>query len=123
MPTTRKSVLGSIPPLLPRHNVWIEHGGEVVLSVWRVRFLEMLAETGSISAAAVKLNVSYRRAWDKLHEMEARLGVRLVDTQTGGVHGGGARLTPEGEEYVKRFHAFYDGLPALIEKHFKRAFG
>ena len=107
----------------PRSNLWIEQDGEVVLSRWRVDLLRAIDQTGSINAAAEKMKVSYHRAWEKLHEMETRLGVALVETQTGGVHGGGARLTPEGEEYVRRFHAFYDGLPALIEKHFKRAFG
>ncbi len=122
MPTARKTVSQSIPVLAPQHNVWIEHDGEVVLSVWRVRFLETLAETGSINATAARLKVSYRRAWEKLHEMEMRLGVRLVDTQTGGLHGGGARLTAAGEDYIRRFHAFYDGLPELIAKRFQSAF-
>ncbi len=124
MPASKKSTPAPEPSavLSPQHNVWIETGGEVVLSVWRVHFLETIAETGSINSAAAKLNISYRRAWDKLHEMESRLGVRLVDTQTGGAHGGGGRLTPEAEEYVRRFHAFYDGLPELIEKRFRKAF-
>ena len=36
----------------PRLNVWIEHNGTVVLSEWRVRLLEAIDQTGSISRAA-----------------------------------------------------------------------
>ena len=51
-----------------RANFWIEIEGKVVLSSWRVRLLEAVEETGSISAAASKMHISYRRAWDKIHE-------------------------------------------------------
>ena len=60
-----------------RANFWIEESGQVVLSTWRVKLLEAVAETGSISAAAAKMGISYRRAWDKIHESEERLGVKL----------------------------------------------
>ena len=62
----------------PRSNLWIEKNGQVVLSRWRVNLLRAIDETGSISAAAEKMQVSYHRAWEKLHEMETRLGVALV---------------------------------------------
>ncbi|HJW83905.1 MAG TPA: LysR family transcriptional regulator, partial [Anaerolineae bacterium] len=68
----------------PRLNLWIEQDGEVVLSNWRVSLLEAIGATGSISAAAARLNVPYHRAWDKLDEMEKGIGVKLVATQTGG---------------------------------------
>ena len=66
-----------------RANFWIEKDGKVVLSTWRVRLLEAVDETGSISAAASKMGVSYRRAWEKIHECEERLGEKLVETQVG----------------------------------------
>ena len=53
-------------------NFWIEKEGKVVLSSWRVGLLEAIEETGSISAAASKMGVSYRRAWDKIHESPAK---------------------------------------------------
>ncbi|RME72569.1 MAG: LysR family transcriptional regulator [Chloroflexi bacterium] len=106
----------------PKANFWIEIDGEVVLSAWRVRLLEAVAETGSISAAAERMGISYRRAWDKIHESEERLGVKLVDTQTGGVGGGGSRLTPEAQAYISRFHEFADGLNELVAQRFREHF-
>ena len=105
-----------------RANFWIEESGQVVLSTWRVKLLEAVAETGSISAAAAKMGISYRRAWDKIHESEERLGVKLVDTQTGGVGGGGSELTVAAQDYVQRFHEFTAGLNELINQRFREYF-
>ena len=107
----------------PRSNFWIEQDGEVVLSRWRVDLLRAIDETGSINAAAEKMKVSYHRAWEKLHEMESRLGVTLVDTQTGGVHGGGARLTAQAREYIAHFDQFCEGMDELVARRFDEAFG
>ena len=74
-------------------NLWLECDGEVVLSVWRVQLLAAIDQTGSISAAAERMQVQYRLAWDRLDEMERGLGLRLVDRHAGGAGGGGARLT------------------------------
>jgi molybdate transport system regulatory protein len=76
-------------------NFWVEKDGEVVLSRWRVALLRAIDESGSISAAAERMGIPYRRAWDRVHECEERLGLKLIDTQTGGLGGGGAQLTPK----------------------------
>ena len=106
----------------PRANFWIEEEGEVVLSSWRVRLLEAIAQTGSITAAAEKMGISYRRAWEKIHESEERLGVKLVDTQTGGVGGGGSQLTQEAADYIVRFRQFTSGLNDLLAQRFREYF-
>ncbi|HEY4690742.1 MAG TPA: LysR family transcriptional regulator [Anaerolineae bacterium] len=106
----------------PRINLWIEQDGEVVLSDWRVSLLEAIAETGSISSAAIKMDVPYHRAWDKIHEMEHGLGVKLVETQAGGAGGGGAQLTPEGRAYVEKFRCFQAGFKEQIDQRFKETF-
>lgn len=105
-----------------RANFWIEKDGQVVLSSWRVRLLEAVAETGSISAAAEKMNISYRRAWDKIHECEERLGVKLVETQTGGSGGGGSQLTEAAVDYIRRFRAFTSGLDSTVRQRFYEFF-
>ena len=105
-----------------KSNFWVEKDGEVVLSRWRVSLLQAIDETGSISAAAERMGIPYRRAWDKVHECEERLGAKLIDTQTGGHGGGGAQLTREGTEYVRRFQQFSSGLDELIRNRFREVF-
>jgi molybdate transport system regulatory protein len=107
----------------PRVNLWIEVEDQVALSRWRINLLTAIAETGSISAGAARMGVSYRRAWDKVREMEERLGVALLNTQTGGPGGGGASLTPAAQDYVDRFRQFSEGIDRYVQQHFQAAFG
>ena len=62
----------------------------------KIDLLEQIAAFGSISAAARAMNMSYKRAWDLVEEMNLLFGKPLVEAQTGGRHGGGAQLTPLG---------------------------
>jgi molybdate transport system regulatory protein len=82
-----------------------------------------VAATGSISAAAEQLQVPYRTAWQKLHEMETRLGKKLVETQTGGQHGGGARLTLEAVILVEQFDRFAHDMERFVVDAFEANFG
>ncbi|HMK08620.1 MAG TPA: LysR family transcriptional regulator [Anaerolineales bacterium] len=107
----------------PRFNLWVEIDGDVALSAWRVGLLEAIQASGSIRAAAGQLHLPYRRAWEKVHEMEARLGRRLLETEVGGEGGGGAHLTEAAQEYVARFHLFESGLEQEIQERYRRAFG
>jgi molybdate transport system regulatory protein len=106
----------------PRSKFWIEKDGELVFSDWRMDLLEAIEETGSLTGAAERLGVHYRRAWGKIKEMEERLGVRLIVTQSGGVGGGGTELTPQAQEYIRKYRKFRDGLRELVDRRFKEAF-
>lgn len=107
----------------PHYNLWLEVDGEVVLSLWRVDLLRAVVATGSISAAAEQLKIPYRTAWQKINEMETRLGEKLVETQTGGRHGGGARLTPAAERYLAQFERFAHDMERFVVDSFEANFG
>lgn len=106
----------------PRFNLWLEIDGAVVLSRWRVELLQAIEATGSIRSAADRLKVPYRRAWEKVQEMESRGGRRLVETEVGGEGGGGARLTDEARDLVARFQRFEAGLEGEITRRYEEAF-
>ncbi len=106
----------------PRFNLWIEIEGEVVLSRWRVRLLKAIDSTGSISSASEMMDVPYRRAWERINEMESRLGYKLLETEVGGSGGGGAILTKEAKALIDRFDRFESGLDEEIKQRFKIAF-
>jgi molybdate transport system regulatory protein len=106
----------------PKFNLWIEQDGNVVLSSWRVMLLESIDAAGSISAAAEQLHIPYRRAWEKVQEIEQGLGVKVVDTAVGGAGGGGAHLTEAGRLAVKRFQAFAAGFDDEIAQRFADTF-
>lgn len=106
----------------PKFNVWLEDDGNVVLSPWRVQLLEAIAATGSISAAAKQLGVPYRRAWEKVQEIEQGLGTPVVVTAVGGTGGGGASLTPAGKRAIAQFYLLLAGLEEEIQARYQRAF-
>jgi molybdate transport system regulatory protein len=106
----------------PRYNLWIEKEGEVVLSTWRIKLLEAIDTTGSITSATELMKVPYRRAWERLHNMETRLGFRLLETEVGGSRGGGAVLTDAARDLISRFTCFEEGLEGEIQDRFRKAF-
>lgn len=58
--------------------------------------LERIAATGSIRKAAGAMDMSYRKAWLLIQEMQETFGGDVVITATGGAAGGGASLTERG---------------------------
>lgn len=54
--------------------------------------------------------------------METRLGEKLVETQTGGRHGGGARLTPAAERYLAQFEQFAADVERFMADSFEANF-
>ncbi|MET0329553.1 MAG: LysR family transcriptional regulator [Luteimonas sp.] len=74
--------------------------GDVVLGPGKADLLEGIRETGSISAAGRRMSMSYRRAWQLVEQLNLHFGAPVVTTLTGGRGGGGAELTPLGEDVV-----------------------
>jgi molybdate transport system regulatory protein len=81
----------------------------------KIALLEAIRATGSISAAARSLDMSYRRAWLLVEEVNHALREPAVAAETGGRRGGGAVVTPAGEQLV--------GLYRTIESHARTAAG
>lgn len=84
--------------ILPRYRVF--RGGEIVLGPGKAELLELIAQTGSLSEAARRMEMSYNRAWLHLKVMNERFASPLVHTSRGGSAKGGAELTPLGREVL-----------------------
>lgn len=87
-----------------------------------MELLAAIGDNGSITAGAEAMGVPYRVAWQKIHEMEERLGEPLLDTTTGGLAGGGARLTDEGRRHVARMREFCNRADAAIAEIYEDVF-
>ena len=86
----------------------------------KAQLLEHIGATGSISAAAREMSMSYRRAWQLVDAVNQSFGEALVATETGGRRGGGARLTPFGEEVLRRYRKMEDAASLAIAPELKR---
>jgi len=72
----------------------------------RIRLLEAIDKTGSISQAAKAVPMSYKAAWDAVDDMNNVAPQPLVNRAAGGRHGGGTELTA----FARRLIAFYRAL-------------
>ena len=86
----------------------------------KAELVERIAETGSISAAARAMGMSYRRAWQLVEALNRDYRERVIDTATGGKRGGGAQVTPFGRQVVAKFRAMEDKASAAIASDLKR---
>jgi molybdate transport system regulatory protein len=81
----------------------IDLGEERRFGPGKARLLELIRDTGSISAAGRALGMSYRRAWLLTDELNQLFGQRLVEPQHGGAKGGGAQLTEAGAKALEAY--------------------
>lgn len=87
---------------------------DTALGPGKVALLEEVARSGSISAAARALGMSYRRAWMLVDSINHSFESPLVATATGGKGGGGARVTELGHEVLRRYREMEDKAAAAI---------
>ena len=80
-------------------------GEEIAMGPGKAALLEAIAAEGSISAAARKLGMSYRRAWLLVDTMNRCWAAPLVATMPGGSARGGAKVTELGQEVMERYRA------------------
>ena len=91
-------------------------GEEIAMGPGKAELLQRIRETGSISAAAREMDMSYRRAWMLVDTMNRCFKEPLVETATGGRRGGGARVTKFGKEVLRRYLEMEQRAAASVER-------
>jgi molybdate transport system regulatory protein len=89
----------------PRLSIRIDLASGDRIGPGKIALLEAIGATGSISAGARQLGMSYRRAWLLVEEINAALRQPAVSAATGGRHGGGAVLTAAGQQIIEHYRA------------------
>jgi molybdate transport system regulatory protein len=102
--------------------VWLANGNGARLGYERLRLLEEIAATGSISQAARNLELSYKAAWDAVNAINNLADEPLVVRQAGGRHGGGTQVTPAGLQLIEMFRQMegeWRELLASMDRHLR----
>ena len=86
----------------------------------KAELIERIGETGSISAAAREMRMSYRRAWQLVEALNHDFREPVVETATGGRRGGGARVTPFGRRIAGLYREMEARASAAIAGDVKR---
>ena len=89
----------------------------------KAELLERIEQTGSISAAAREMDMSYRRAWQLVDSLNAAFVRPLVSTAIGGKRGGGAQVTDLGRDVLARFRKIESTASRAISQDIERFSG
>jgi molybdate transport system regulatory protein len=101
---------------LPSLSVRIDLDTEGRIGPGKIQLLESIQQFGSISAAGRAMDMSYKRAWDLVDEINRICRQAAVERQTGGRNGGGAVLTPFGISLVARYRKIERDAASAVRK-------
>ena len=94
--------------------------GRPAIGPGKAELIERIAQTGSISAAARDMGMSYRRAWQLVEALNAACVEPVVTTAVGGKRGGGAEVSAFGKRLVREFRAMEDKASRAIAGDLRR---
>jgi molybdate transport system regulatory protein len=105
---------------MARLTLRLDLGPEQAIGPGKIRLLEAVRDLGSISEAGRALDMSYRRAWLLVADLNACFREPVVTTQLGGTRGGGAALTPFGRSLVAHYRAIERQAHAATAKRLRQ---
>jgi len=104
-------------------SLWMEKKGKRFFGPGPVELMEHIAQTGSINKAAKKMDMSYKKAWEIVNNLNTMTARPLVITATGGEKGGGSSISEEARQLIawhrllrKRFHRFLEQESLRLQK-------
>jgi molybdate transport system regulatory protein len=100
-----------------RLSIRIDLEGACRVGPGKMRLLELIDETGSISAAGRAMAMSYRRAWLLVESLNSAFEAPVVAARPGGRRGGGARLTPAGRALLERYRTIERAAALAVAPH------
>lgn len=83
----------------------VDFGSRRSIGPGKIRLLEEVARTGSISEAGRNLGMSYRRAWLLIDDMNRCFDQPVVTGKPGGAQGGGTSVTKFGAGLIRQYRA------------------
>jgi molybdate transport system regulatory protein len=107
--TIRRTARVSTERPVARFRMRITSAQTIAVGPGKIALLEAIRQTRSITAAAKAMDMSYRRAWMLVDELNAALKRPAVRSAIGGERGGGSELTEVGESLVALYRRIEDG--------------
>ncbi|TDE36737.1 winged helix-turn-helix domain-containing protein [Antarcticimicrobium sediminis] len=92
-----------LPEVSPTLRLRVLFDGGGWLGPGKADLMELIRETGSISAAGRRMGMSYKRAWSLIEELNTMFRAPLVQSVRGGAKGGGAQLTEIGDKVLAHY--------------------
>jgi molybdate transport system regulatory protein len=103
------------------YKLWLDSNGKA-FGDGPYELLQRVKKANSLHKAAIQMSMSYSKAWRLIRTLEKRLGFPLLERKTGGLSGGGSKVTPEASRLMKQYGKLRreteKTLTALFRKHF-----
>jgi molybdate transport system regulatory protein len=100
-------------PSLTRPRILL--GPQLLMGPGKIDLLVAIDQTGSISAAARKIGMSYKRAWDLVNSLSTDLGTPMLSSSVGGKGGGGAQLTECARAIIEAYQRLVEAINTAAE--------
>jgi molybdate transport system regulatory protein len=100
-----------------RIRCWIDINGERFFGPGPAELLQLVEETGSITNAAKRMGMSYKKAWGLITNMNTKSPSPLVISHKGGTNRGGAEVTPAGKKVMTAYVKLFKQLDAVVKKN------
>jgi molybdate transport system regulatory protein len=110
---------GEGPVSETRLTLRVDFGSSRSIGPGKIRLLEAIERTGSISQAGRTLGMSYRRAWLLIDDMNRCFRHAVVSAKPGGSRGGGAQLTEFGAGLVRDYRAIETAAASAARKRLR----
>jgi len=94
----------------------LRRGSAARVGLDRITLVEAIGELGSISAAARKLGLSYKGAWDVVQGLNNLFDTPLIVAAPGGKAGGVATVTRRGRAVITAFRRVQQEIDAALAK-------
>lgn len=102
--------------------IWIEDNeANLVFGGGKTQILEFIDQTGSISEAAKKVGMNYKKAWSHIKILQEYIEDELVIVHKGR-NTGGTVLTPKAKEIMHKYQQLEDEIKAYSTKRFEELF-
>jgi molybdate transport system regulatory protein len=98
----------------------VDFGSRRSIGPGKIRLLEEIGRSGSISQAGRSLGMSYRRAWLLIDDLNHSFRQAVVRAKTGGSQGGGATLTEFGSQLVRDYRAIETAAAGAAKTRLRR---
>ena len=105
-----------------KYKIWLDDEGKA-FGEGPYRLLKGVQSTGSLAQAAKEQNMSYSRAHGLMKQISAKLGFALIEGRVGGSGGGGARVTAQAEDLMRRYETMLEECAKSLENIFTQYFG
>ena len=103
--------------------IWIEDEDKnLIFGGGKTEVLELIDETGSISKAAQRVGMHYKKAWTHIKILEKHIEDDLVNTNKGQGELSGSSLTPKAREVIQTYKTLQNDIKKYADDRFKELF-